>query len=125
MAPKTKWVCSLLQRCTSVLLMGTLFGREKKKRRPLELLSIHQTALSSPPLPLSSQPAVTKPPPASLVSTTARKNSRGFMLAVVKGGQKLCSCSSAHVQFVLFSQPLDTRDLSISSCHKIYYLTQR
>lgn len=93
MAPKATRVCSLLQRCTSVLLMGTLFfwlvffwGGGL-----VELLSNQQTARSSftrdyqtppcpakPPPTLSSHPAVTERPPASAIPTTVEKLMKSY-----------------------------------------------
>lgn len=86
MAPKATRVCSLLQRCTSVLLMGTLFGGGG-----LVELSNQQTARSSftrdyqtppcpakPPPTLSSHPAVTERPPASAIPTTVEKLMKSY-----------------------------------------------
>lgn len=90
MAPKATRVCSLLQRCTSVLLMGTL-GCFFWGGGLVELLSNQQTARSSftrdyqtPPCPakptptLSSHPAVTERPPASAIPATVEKLMKSY-----------------------------------------------
>lgn len=88
--------------------------QEKKGRSPVELLSIHQTALSSlmrdyqtPPQPPHPHPQHSPPIPLSLSCLQPRsfqrlKNSPGFMLVDVKGGQKpglrVCVCVCDHVE---------------------------